>query len=136
MIKERHLAARTALRRPRGDGFGQRLRRLTLATRSEVPDGLGAAVIVGTAGAPRCPQRRLHGRPARLLATALVQAASNVINDVGDEVSGSDPPTTTHLSIHRRLALHPEPDHDGPGDESLGYVLLASPPCWVSRSRS
>jgi len=75
-----------------GDGFGQRLRRLTLATRPKFLTASVLPVIVGTAwGASVSGSFDFTVALLALLATALVQAASNVINDVGDEVSGSDP---------------------------------------------
>jgi 1,4-dihydroxy-2-naphthoate octaprenyltransferase len=74
-----------------GDGFGRKARRLFLATRPKFLTASVLPVLVGTAwGATGAGEFDLLVAVLALLATALVHAASNVFNDVGDEISGSD----------------------------------------------
>ena len=75
-----------------GDGFGRKARRHFLATRPKFLTASVLPVLVGTAwGATVAGGLELGVAVLALMATALVHCASNVINDVGDEVSGSDP---------------------------------------------
>jgi 1,4-dihydroxy-2-naphthoate octaprenyltransferase len=74
-----------------GDRFGQRARRLWLATRPKFLTASVLPVLVGTAwGAAVAGVFDFFAALLALLATALVHAASNVLNDVGDEVIGGD----------------------------------------------
>jgi 1,4-dihydroxy-2-naphthoate octaprenyltransferase len=74
-----------------GDGFGRRVRRLFLATRPKFLTASVLPVMVGTAwGAAVAGGFDFGVALLAVLATALVHAASNVINDVGDEVTGGD----------------------------------------------
>jgi 1,4-dihydroxy-2-naphthoate octaprenyltransferase len=74
-----------------GDGFGRRARRLFLATRPKFLTASVLPVLVGTAwGATVAGRFDLLAAVIALLATALVHGASNVINDVGDDLTGTD----------------------------------------------
>lgn len=74
-----------------GDSFGRKARRLFLATRPKFLTASVLPVLVGTAwGAQVAGHLELLVAVVALLATALVHAASNVINDVGDETTGTD----------------------------------------------
>lgn len=74
-----------------GDAPGRKARRLFLATRPKFLTASVLPVIVGTAwGATLAGQFDALAAVLALLATALVHAASNVINDVGDDVTGTD----------------------------------------------
>lgn len=74
-----------------GDGFGRRARRLFLATRPKFLTASVLPVVVGTTwGAVQGGHFDLLAALLALVATALVHAASNVINDVGDELTGTD----------------------------------------------
>jgi 1,4-dihydroxy-2-naphthoate octaprenyltransferase len=74
-----------------GDAPGRRARRLFLATRPKFLTASVLPVLVGTAwGAHVGGQLGLLVAVLALLATALVHAGSNVINDVGDEITGTD----------------------------------------------
>ena len=74
-----------------GDGAGRRARRLFLATRPKFLTASVLPVLVGTAwGCAVSGRFDLIVALLAVVATALVHAASNVLNDVGDEVSGSD----------------------------------------------
>jgi 1,4-dihydroxy-2-naphthoate polyprenyltransferase len=74
-----------------GDGRGRKARRLFLATRPKFLTASVLPVLVGTAwGATIAGQLDLLVAVIALVATALVHAASNVFNDVGDEITGTD----------------------------------------------
>ncbi len=74
-----------------GDAPGRKARRLFLATRPKFLTASVLPVIVGTAwGATLAGHFDALAAVLALLATALVHAASNVINDVGDDVTGTD----------------------------------------------
>jgi 1,4-dihydroxy-2-naphthoate octaprenyltransferase len=74
-----------------GDGFARKARRLFLATRPKFLTASVLPVLVGTAwGATVAGHLDLLAAVIALLATALVHGASNVINDVGDELTGTD----------------------------------------------
>ena len=74
-----------------GDGFARKSRRLFLATRPKFLTASVLPVLVGTAwGATMAGHFDLLAAVIALLATALVHGASNVINDVGDELTGTD----------------------------------------------
>ncbi len=74
-----------------GDAPGRKARRLFLATRPKFLTASVLPVIVGTAwGATLAGRFDALAAVLALLATALVHAASNVINDVGDDVTGTD----------------------------------------------
>lgn len=74
-----------------GDGLGRSARRLFLATRPKFLTASVLPVLVGTAwGAQVAGSLALLVAVLAVLATALVHAASNVINDVGDEITGTD----------------------------------------------
>lgn len=74
-----------------GDSFGRKARRLFLATRPKFLTASVLPVLVGTAwGAQVAGHLELLVAVVALLATALVHAASNVINDVGDDTTGTD----------------------------------------------
>ena len=75
-----------------GDGLGQRARRLFLATRPKFLTASVLPVLVGTAwGFAVAGKIDWTVALLAVIATALVHAASNVINDVGDDVTGGDP---------------------------------------------
>ena len=74
-----------------GDGFGRKARRHFLATRPKFLTASVLPVLVGTAwGATVAGGLELGVALLALLATALVHCASNVINDVGDDITGTD----------------------------------------------
>ena len=75
-----------------GGGLGRNARRLFLATRPKFLTASVLPVMVGTAWG-YAVAGRIDWIVAllALLATALVHAASNVINDVGDDETGGDP---------------------------------------------
>src|SRR5512147_948418 len=74
-----------------GDSPGRKARRLFLATRPKFLTASVLPVFVGTAwGAAVAGHFDLLVAVIALVATALVHAASNVINDVGDEITGTD----------------------------------------------
>lgn len=74
-----------------GDSFGRRARRLALATRPKFLTASVLPVLAGTAwGAAVAERLDLAAAALALAATALVHAASNVLNDVGDELTGGD----------------------------------------------
>jgi 1,4-dihydroxy-2-naphthoate octaprenyltransferase len=74
-----------------GDGFGRKARRLFLATRPKFLTASVLPVLVGTAwGASVAGGLQFGVALLALLATALVHCASNVVNDVGDEITGTD----------------------------------------------
>jgi 1,4-dihydroxy-2-naphthoate octaprenyltransferase len=74
-----------------GDRLAQRSRRLWLATRPKFLTASVLPVLVGTAwGAAVAGRVDVVVAVLALVATALVHAASNVLNDVGDEVIGGD----------------------------------------------
>jgi len=74
-----------------GDGFGRKARRLFLATRPKFLTASVLPVLVGTAwGAAVAGGLQFGVALLAVLATALVHGASNVINDVGDEITGTD----------------------------------------------
>lgn len=74
-----------------GDGLGRKARRLFLATRPKFLTASILPVLVGTAwGATVAGGLEAGVALLALLATALVHCASNVINDVGDEITGTD----------------------------------------------
>jgi 1,4-dihydroxy-2-naphthoate octaprenyltransferase len=75
-----------------GDEPGRKARRLFLATRPKFLTASVLPVVVGSAwGAAVAGRLDLLAAALAVLATALVHAASNVLNDVGDDVTGSDP---------------------------------------------
>jgi 1,4-dihydroxy-2-naphthoate polyprenyltransferase len=74
-----------------GSSFGERLRRLWLATRPAFLPASILPVLVGTAWGYRVGGSfDAWSLCLALLATACVHAASNVLNDVGDEIVGAD----------------------------------------------
>jgi 1,4-dihydroxy-2-naphthoate polyprenyltransferase len=74
-----------------GDGFGRKVRRYFLATRPKFLTASVLPVLVGTAwGATVAGGLQAGVAVLALLATALVHCASNVINDVGDDITGTD----------------------------------------------
>ena len=74
-----------------GDGLARKTRRLFLATRPKFLSASVLPVLVGTAwGASLSGGLDLLAAVIALVATALVHCASNVINDVGDELTGTD----------------------------------------------
>lgn len=81
-----------------GQGFGAGLRRAFFATRPKFFTASILPVVVGTAlGAKAAGFVRWELALLALLATVLVHAAANVINDVGDDVSGADPANTGRI---------------------------------------
>jgi 1,4-dihydroxy-2-naphthoate octaprenyltransferase len=81
-----------------GDSLGRKARRLFLATRPKFLTASVLPVLVGTAwGATVAGSFELGVAVLALLATALVHCASNVINDVGDEVTGTDRDNTDRI---------------------------------------
>ena len=74
-----------------GGDLGSRSRRLLLATRPKFLTASLLPVLVGTAwGSVVAGQLAWIPAILALLATALVHAASNVLNDVGDDITGTD----------------------------------------------
>lgn len=74
-----------------GDAPGRKARRLFLATRPKFLTASVLPVFVGTAwGAAVSGHFDLLAAVLALIATALVHAASNVLNDVGDDATGTD----------------------------------------------
>ena len=79
----------------RGQGFGASFKRAFFATRPKFFTASILPVLVGTAlGAKALSESQgtipWHLAILALLATVLVHAASNVLNDVGDDISGAD----------------------------------------------
>ena len=100
-----------------GGGFARKARRLFLATRPKFLTASVLPVFVGTAwGATMAGQFDLLVAVIAVLATALVHGASNVINDVGDEITGTDrdnveriyPYTGGSRFIQNRIMTTPE----------------------------
>lgn len=75
-----------------GPGVGAMLRRAFLATRPKFFSASVLPVLVGTAWAGAA-NHAFHGLAFTLaiLATVLAHAATNVYNDVGDDLNGTDP---------------------------------------------
>ena len=75
-----------------GDSFKQNLKRAFHATRPKFFPASVLPVVVGTAwGAYASGQFSIYVFVLALLATVCVHAASNVLNDVGDDEIGTDP---------------------------------------------
>jgi 1,4-dihydroxy-2-naphthoate polyprenyltransferase len=111
-----------------GAGFGRTARRLFLSTRPKFLTASVLPVLIGTAwGAAFAGHFDLKVALLALLATALVHAASNVLNDVGDEMTGGDrmnldriyPYTGGSRFIQNRIMTVPEMNR-------WGLVLLAA----------
>ena len=113
-----------------GSGAGRKARRLFLATRPKFLTASVLPVLVGTAwGSAVAGHFDLTVALLALVATALVHGASNVLNDVGDEISGSDranldriyPYTGGSRFIQNRIMSVAEMNRWG-----LGLLALAS----------
>lgn len=79
----------------RGQGFGPAFKRAFFATRPKFFTASILPVLVGTALGAKALAEAQASIPwslaiLALLATVLVHAASNVLNDVGDDISGAD----------------------------------------------
>ena len=75
-----------------GDSLGQNLKRALHATRPKFFPASALPVVVGSAwGAYATGQFNTYVFILALVATVCVHAASNVLNDVGDEEIGTDP---------------------------------------------
>jgi 1,4-dihydroxy-2-naphthoate octaprenyltransferase len=81
-----------------GSGFGSRLKRAFFATRPKFFTASVLPVVVGTALGAKAVGA-LDWLPALLaiVATVLVHAAANVLNDVGDDMTGADAPNTGRI---------------------------------------
>lgn len=74
-----------------GDSLGARSRRLLLATRPAFAPASAASVLIGSAWGYRIGGRFSWGLAAlALFATVCVHLAANVLNDVSDDLSGTD----------------------------------------------
>ncbi len=74
-----------------GDSLGARSRRLLLATRPAFAPASVASVLIGSAWGYRIAGRFSWGMAAlALFATLCVHFAANVLNDVSDDLSGTD----------------------------------------------
>jgi 1,4-dihydroxy-2-naphthoate polyprenyltransferase len=111
-----------------GDDPGKRARKMFLATRPKFLTASLLPVIVGTAwGYAVSGHFSVAAALLAILATALVHAASNVINDVGDESTGGDrlnveriyPYTGGSRFIQNQIMTAAEMNR-------LGYGLLAA----------
>lgn len=81
-----------------GSGFGPGLKRAFFATRPKFFTASILPVVVGTAlGAKAAGVVQWELALLALLATVLVHAAANVLNDVGDDVSGADAANTGRI---------------------------------------
>ncbi len=81
-----------------GSGFGPGLKRAFFATRPKFFTASILPVVVGTAlGARAAGAVQWQLALLALLATVLVHAAANVLNDVGDDLSGADAANTGRI---------------------------------------
>lgn len=81
-----------------GTGLGSRFRRAFFATRPKFFTASVLPVVVGTAlGAKAVGAIAWAPALLAILATVLVHAASNVLNDVGDDMTGADAPNTGRI---------------------------------------
>ncbi len=81
-----------------GPGVAAALKRAFLATRPKFFTASVLPVLVGTAWAGAA-EHAFNGRTLilALVATVLAQAATNVYNDVSDDLNGTDPANTGHI---------------------------------------
>ena len=81
-----------------GSGFGSRFKRAFFATRPKFFTASVLPVVVGTAlGAKAVGELAWVTALLAIVATVLVHAASNVLNDVGDDITGADAPNTGRI---------------------------------------
>lgn len=81
-----------------GSGLGARARRAFFAMRPKFFTASILPVVVGTAlGAKAVGELAWLPAVLAILATVLVHAASNVLNDVGDDITGADAPNTGRI---------------------------------------
>jgi len=81
-----------------GSGFGARARRAFFAMRPKFFTASVLPVVVGTAlGAKAIGELAWVPALLAILATVLVHAAANVLNDVGDDITGADAPNTGRI---------------------------------------
>ena len=81
-----------------GSGFGARARRALFAMRPKFFTASVLPVVVGTAlGAKAIGELAWVPALLAILATVLVHAAANVLNDVGDDITGADAPNTGRI---------------------------------------
>jgi len=81
-----------------GSGFGSRFKRAFFATRPKFFTASVLPVVVGTAlGAKAIGELAWVTALLAIVATVLVHAASNVLNDVGDDITGADAPNTGRI---------------------------------------
>jgi 1,4-dihydroxy-2-naphthoate octaprenyltransferase len=81
-----------------GSGFGNRFRRAFFATRPKFFTASVLPVVVGTAlGAKAAGELAWLPALLAIIATVLVHAAANVLNDVGDDMTGADAPNTGRI---------------------------------------
>ncbi len=81
-----------------GSGFGNRFKRAFFATRPKFFTASVLPVVVGTAlGAKAIGELAWVTALLAIVATVLVHAASNVLNDVGDDITGADAPNTGRI---------------------------------------
>jgi 1,4-dihydroxy-2-naphthoate octaprenyltransferase len=81
-----------------GSGFGSRFKKAFFATRPKFFTASVLPVVVGTAlGAKAIGELAWVTALLAIVATVLVHAASNVLNDVGDDITGADAPNTSRI---------------------------------------
>jgi 1,4-dihydroxy-2-naphthoate octaprenyltransferase len=81
-----------------GSGFGSRFKKAFFATRPKFFTASVLPVVVGTAlGAMAIGELAWVTALLAIVATVLVHAASNVLNDVGDDITGADAPNTSRI---------------------------------------
>ncbi len=81
-----------------GSGIGPRLRRAFFAMRPKFFTASALPVVVGTAlGAKAVGAMAWLPAVLAIIATVLVHAAANVLNDVGDDITGADGPNTGRI---------------------------------------
>lgn len=81
-----------------GSGFGSRFKKAFFATRPKFFTASVLPVVVGTAlGAKAIGELAWVTALLAIVATVLVHAASNVLNDVGDDITGADAPNTGRI---------------------------------------
>jgi 1,4-dihydroxy-2-naphthoate octaprenyltransferase len=81
-----------------GSGTGPRFRRAFFAMRPKFFTASVLPVVVGTAlGAKAVGAMAWLPAVLAIIATVLVHAAANVLNDVGDDITGADGPNTGRI---------------------------------------
>jgi len=92
-----------------GQSFSNTAKRLFHATRPKFFPASVLPVLIGTTwGIQASGSFSVSVFALALLATVCVHAASNVLNDVGDDSGDGPAKRRPHLSVHRRFTFYPE----------------------------